>query len=110
MQSYGTYLGKEEQITLNAVCPHVVRTPISAHKPDFYSKVESLGLFTPLENVMEVFARLLEDDQTSGGAFEVGPNYHKNGAVSRSPVEPLDAETAKLAEVLYLMGSRLQEP
>lgn len=93
-RSYGAYL-PEEHITLNAVCPNVVRTPIST--TDFYDKLEAEGLLTPMSSVVNAFEKLL-DGKFSGQCLEAGPN---GGIEFRQPAEHLDRETAKLMELLY---------
>ncbi|KAK5689726.1 hypothetical protein LTR97_012725 [Elasticomyces elasticus] len=101
VRSYGKYL-PEEGITLNAVCPNVVRTNISTDA--FYSQLESQGLLTPMESVIDAFERLL-DGKESGECLEVGP---KGNVVLRQPAEHLDAESGKIMETLYHRGRPLQ--
>jgi NAD(P)-dependent dehydrogenase (short-subunit alcohol dehydrogenase family) len=71
VRTYGTYLAKEEAITINAICPNVVRTHIST--PAFYQKLEDKDLLTPVERVIEAFEGLLGEDKRSGLCFEIGP-------------------------------------
>ncbi|KAK5732719.1 hypothetical protein LTR17_010274 [Elasticomyces elasticus] len=101
VRSYGEYL-PEEGITLNAVCPNVVRTNISTDS--FYSQLESQGLLTPMESVIEAFERLL-DGKESGVCLEVGP---KGNVVLREPAKHLDPESGKIMEMLYHRGRPLQ--
>ncbi|KAI7227394.1 hypothetical protein KC330_g8421 [Hortaea werneckii] len=102
-RSYGAYL-PEEHITLNAVCPNVVRTSISTI--DFYDKLEAKGLLTPMSSVVDAFEKIL-DRKISGQCLEAGPN----GRVDfRQPAEHLDHETAELMELLYERAHPLHQP
>ncbi|KAI7335719.1 hypothetical protein KC315_g3060 [Hortaea werneckii] len=102
-RSYGAYL-PEEQITLNAVCPNVVRTSISTE--DFYDKLEANGLLTPMSSVVNAFEKIL-DREFSGQCLEAGPS----GRVDfRNPAEHLDHETAELMELLYERAHPLHQP
>lgn len=58
-----------QHITLNAICPGIVKTNISTG--DWYEKVEKEGLFVPMDSVMECFESLLGANKTSGEAIEV---------------------------------------
>ncbi|KAK5213460.1 hypothetical protein LTR72_000315 [Exophiala xenobiotica] len=91
-RSYGHYL-PEEKITMNAVCPNVIRTGISTSA--FYDSLEGTGLLAPIEGVVDTFEKLLGTDATSGECFEVGPNYKSQGAVPRKAPEFLDKESEK---------------
>ncbi|RMY83973.1 hypothetical protein D0861_07177 [Hortaea werneckii] len=102
-RSYGAYL-PEERITLNAVCPNVVRTSISTE--DFYDKLEAKGLLTPMSSVVNAFEKIL-DREFSGQCLEAGPS----GRVDfRNPAEHLDRETAELMELLYERAHPLHQP
>ncbi|OAL37419.1 hypothetical protein AYO20_03268 [Fonsecaea nubica] len=107
VRSYGKYL-PEEKITMNAACPNVVRTNISAG--EFYEKLDKEGLLTPIEGVIGVFEKLLGSDATSGETFEIGPNYKDQGAVPRKGIEWLDKETERCFELLYHRSHPLHEP
>ncbi|TKA23047.1 hypothetical protein B0A50_07363 [Salinomyces thailandicus] len=102
-RSYGTYL-PEEFITLNAVCPNVVRTNISSS--DFYEKMEAAGLLTPMSSVIEAFERFI-DGGMSGQCLEAGP---KGNLVVRAPAEYLDRETEEIMGMLYERAHALHEP
>ncbi|KAI7217979.1 hypothetical protein KC333_g3891 [Hortaea werneckii] len=102
-RSYGAYL-PEEHITLNAVCPNVVRTSISTG--EFYDKLEAKGLLTPMSSVVNAFEKLL-DGKFSGQCLEAGPN---GGIDFRQPAEHLDRETAELMELLYERAHPLRQP
>jgi hypothetical protein len=54
---------------MNAVCPNVIRTNISS--PAFYDKLDSMGLLTPMEGLIEAFESILGANNTSGEIFEV---------------------------------------
>ena len=87
VRGFGKYL-PEEQITMNAVCPHVVRTNMS---PDaFYDKIQDLGLMTPMSSVIEALQSMLGNNDISGECFEVGP---RSGYTIKSPPEYSDEET-----------------
>ena len=103
VRSYGKYL-PEEGITLNAVCPNVVRTQISTS--DFYDTVDGQGILTPLKNVVDAFESFLDND-TSGECMEVGPN---GGFSPKAPAPHLDKETTKILDMIYTRSHRLHEP
>jgi NAD(P)-dependent dehydrogenase (short-subunit alcohol dehydrogenase family) len=103
VRSYGKYL-PEEYITLNAVCPNVVRTSISVK--EFYDNVESLGVLTPMKDVVDAFASFLDND-TSGECMEVGPN---GGFSAKAPAPHLDKETTNILQMIHDRSHRLHEP
>ncbi|GAB7356563.1 hypothetical protein MBLNU459_g7297t1 [Dothideomycetes sp. NU459] len=70
VRSFGKHLPKE-QITLNAICPNIVRTSISTG--DFYDKAEDKGLLISVDTLVEAFESLLGSSQISGEALEVLP-------------------------------------
>lgn len=100
VRSYGKHL-VEEKITLNAICPNVVRTNISSDA--FYDKLEPRGLITPVENLIKVFDSLLGANEVSGETFEVGPV----GTQSRPVPDYMDDETKELCEILLDRGRPL---
>jgi len=102
VRSFGKYL-PEEQITMNAVCPNVIKTNISA--PAFYDKLEGMGLLTPMQGLIEAFESILGSNETSGEIFEVGPN---GGYQIKSPPEFLDSESKKVIDLLYERAHPLQ--
>ncbi|KAK5237928.1 hypothetical protein LTR47_001021 [Exophiala xenobiotica] len=106
-RSYGHYL-PEEKITMNAVCPNVIRTGISTSA--FYDSLEGTGLLAPIEGVVDTFEKLLGTDATSGECFEVGPNYKSQGAVPRKAPEFLDKESEKVCDLIYKRSHKLHEP
>jgi len=103
VRSYGKYL-PEESITINAICPNVIRTSISTDV--FYEKMATLGLMTPIENVVDAFASCLDGD-ISGECLEVGPN---GGFPAKAPTPHLDKETTKTLEMINERSHRLHEP
>ena len=56
-------------ITLNAICPGIVKTNIGTG--DFYEQVEREGLLVPMEILLNSFESLMGPDGTSGEAIEV---------------------------------------
>ncbi|KAF5010945.1 hypothetical protein FDECE_2908 [Fusarium decemcellulare] len=70
VRSYGKYL-TEEKITLNAICPTIVKTGISSGA--FYDKADAKGLLVTLESLVDSFEALLGADTTTGEAIEVLP-------------------------------------
>jgi len=107
VRSFGKYL-PEEKITLNAVCPNVIRTNISTGA--FYDVLEKEGLLTPIEGVIETFEKLLGPNTTSGEIFEIGPNYANEGAMPRKAPEYLDKASEKTFDMLYERGRPLHQP
>ncbi|EMC95279.1 hypothetical protein BAUCODRAFT_149282 [Baudoinia panamericana UAMH 10762] len=103
IRSFGKYL-PEEHITLNAVCPNVVRTGISTSA--FYDKLESQGLLTPMKPVIDAFEKFLDSD-ISGECWEAGP---KGDLVKREAAEYLDRESGLLMDMLYERGHGLHQP
>ncbi|KAF5599670.1 15-hydroxyprostaglandin dehydrogenase [Fusarium pseudoanthophilum] len=61
----------EEAITLNAICPTIVKTGISTG--DFYDKADAKGLLITIESLVKAFENLLGDCETSGEAIEILP-------------------------------------
>ena len=106
VRSFGKYL-PEEKISLNAVCPNVIRTNISTGA--FYDSLEEKGLLTPMEGVIDTFEKLLNED-TSGEIFEIGPHYKEQGAVTRKAPEYLDEDSEKVFDMLYQRGRPLHQP
>jgi len=107
VRSYGSYL-PSEKITLNAANPNVVRTNISTGP--FYESLAAKSLLTPIEGVVEVFEKLLGDNATSGGCFEIGPNYETQGIVLRHAPEFLDTESKEACDLVEARGRSLQLP
>ena len=60
---------------MNAVCPNVIRTNISA--PAFYDKLDKLNLLTPMQGLIEAFESMLGSNDTSGEIFEA--SLSRNG-------------------------------
>ena len=103
VRSYGKYL-PEEKITLNAVCPNVVRTGISTSQ--FYDSMEEAKLLTPMKSVVDAFEHFVDND-ISGECMEMGPNA---GFTRRAPAEHLDKESGLVMEKLYGRALPLHQP
>ncbi|KAF5017646.1 hypothetical protein F66182_10396 [Fusarium sp. NRRL 66182] len=61
----------EEAITLNTICPTIVKTGISTG--DFYDKADAKGLLITVETLVEAFENILGDCTMSGEAIEILP-------------------------------------
>ncbi|KAF4981101.1 hypothetical protein FDECE_17747, partial [Fusarium decemcellulare] len=70
VRSLGSSL-PEHKITLNAICPGIVKTSISSG--DFYEKVDRDGLLVPMQSIMDSFEALMGANTASGDAIEVLP-------------------------------------
>lgn len=70
VRTFGKYL-PEEKITLNAVCPNIVKTNISTG--DFYERAGAKGLLINVESLVQSFESLLDANDTSGEAIEILP-------------------------------------
>ena len=103
VRSYGKYL-PDEKITLNAVCPNVVRTNLSAAA--IFDQMEEKGILTPLDRVVEAFESLLGVSDVSGEIFEVGPN---GGYQVRKAAEYLNEESRLACDMLYNVALPLQQ-
>jgi hypothetical protein len=71
VRTYGYFLPKED-ITLNAICPHVVRTGISTALW-WYDDLEKRGLLTDINNVVAGFEDYMGKSTRSAECFEAGP-------------------------------------
>ncbi|EXJ71204.1 uncharacterized protein A1O5_06198 [Cladophialophora psammophila CBS 110553] len=69
-RSFGKYL-PEEKITLNAICPNIVRTNISTG--EFYQNADARGLLIHVDSLVEAFESLLGASDVSGEAIEILP-------------------------------------
>lgn len=108
VRSYGKYL-PSEKITLNAITPNVIRTNISTQQ--FYDKLDSEGLLTPIEGVVDAFENLLGDNPMSGECLESGPNYAKGqGLVHPKFVDFVDEESRTVFDKLEVRALPLQVP
>jgi NAD(P)-dependent dehydrogenase (short-subunit alcohol dehydrogenase family) len=70
VRSFGEHLPKE-RITLNTICPNIVKTSIS--ESSFYEKANEKGLLTEVDTLLDAFESLLGDSDISGAAVEVLP-------------------------------------
>jgi len=89
VRTYGKYL-PEEKITLNAVCPNVVRTHISTEA--FYDQIDARGLMVPMSYLLDTFSGWLGSDTTSGQLVECGPK----GSRVFEPPQFMDKESEEL--------------
>ena len=72
VRTYGIIV-PDEQITLNAICPQVVRTGISKHTPWFYDELEKRGLLVDVGRVVDGFEEFMGGGTRSAGCYVVGP-------------------------------------
>lgn len=93
-RAYGEIL-PFENVTFNAICPHVVRTNISS-STSFYDELEKQGLMTDIQNVVAGFEEFLGTTDRSGQCFEVGPRASR--VVSFMPY--MDEETRVSSEAV----------
>lgn len=100
VRSYGKHL-LAEAITLNAICPDVVRTNISTGV--FYDQMEQRNLLVPMKSVVEAFERCLDTD-ISGETLEIEPH---SGITHRSAPEPIDQDAADTMALLHQRGASL---
>lgn len=103
VRSYGKHL-PEEGITLNAVCPNVVRTGID--DAAFYAKLDQEGLLTEIEDVVDAFESFVDNDM-SGECAEVGPN---GGFTIKPPIAYLDRESEQVVNYIAQGHRHIQEP
>jgi NAD(P)-dependent dehydrogenase (short-subunit alcohol dehydrogenase family) len=92
-RSYGALL-KNENITLSALAPNVVRTSISSST--FYDQMEKQGLLTPMESVLKAFNDMVEGND-SGAVYECGPD---GGWSKRPRTKYLDAKSGQCCDLL----------
>jgi hypothetical protein len=71
VRSFGKHLPREN-ITLNAICPGIIRTNINAGS-DWYANAEAKGLIVPIENLLAAFESLLGGSDVSGECLEIPP-------------------------------------
>jgi len=104
VRSFGKYL-PEEQITMNAVSPNVIRTNISTGA--FYDSLDAKKLLTPMKGLIDAFETMLGENDTSGEIFEIPPNGKYN--IRKAP-EYLDAESEEVCKLLYHRARPLHQP
>ena len=102
VRTYGQIV-PAEQITLNAICPHVVRTGISKHTPWFYDELEKKGLLVDISRVVVGFEEFLGKNEESGTCFEVGPR----GSRRVQFMDYFDEETKAGCDAATARSSRL---
>lgn len=100
-RAYGRYLPREG-ITLNIICPHIVRTNISTDK--FYQQVEERDLLTPMSSITDGFEVLLNGNQ-SGVVMDCGPH----GPVPRDGLEFVDEKAKLTCDILEPRALPLSE-
>ena len=100
-RSYGRWL-PQEKITLNAICPHVVRTGISK-VAGFYEDLEKRGLMTDINRVVAGFEEFMGTSDRSGNCLEVGP---KGNRVC-GPWDYMDEETKLGCDAVVERSGRL---
>lgn len=93
VRSFGKDL-PTQGITLNAVCPNVVRTMIN--HTSFYDLLGEQGLLTDVKDVVDAFESFIDNDM-SGECAEVGPN---GGFTIRAPAEYLDPESERVVQYI----------
>jgi cold shock CspA family protein len=103
VRSYGKYM-REENITLNAVCPHVARTNISTGP--FYDDLQGKGLLTPMEGIVDAFMHFVNHSDQSGECLEIGP---VGTFRAREAPSVLNKESEDLNDLLYHRGHPLHE-
>lgn len=101
----GKYL-PQEGITINAVCPNVVRTNIFSG--DFYDKMEAKGILTDMSGVLQAFQATMGDSKMSGECLEVGPGG--SGFTVRAEAAVQDVESQQALEMIYERSRQLVEP
>lgn len=102
VRSAGKYL-PGDGITLNAVCPNVVRTQINSGS--FYEKLAEKKLLTDIKEVVDAFESFVDNDM-SGECAEVGPN---GGFTIKAPAEYLDPESEQVVQYISNGGFRTPE-
>ena len=103
--SFGKYL-PEEKITLNGICPNIIKTNISTG--DFYENAESRNLLVPMENLVAAVESLLGDSDVSGECFEIPPAYDgKYRIVPRA--DYFNKETEESMEITKMRSHKLHE-
>src|ERR1700760_2624619 len=91
----------QEHITINAICPNVVRTNISTS--EFYGALKAKGILTPMETLIEQFESLMGVDKRTGFIVECGPR----GVRWREPLDFMDVESEETCNMLRARGTRL---
>lgn len=103
--SFGKYL-PEEKITLNAICPNIIKTNISTD--EFYDKAKARNLLVPMENLVAAVESLLDDSDVSGECFEIPPAY--DGKYRIAPrLEYLNKETEESVDITKERSRKLHQ-
>lgn len=77
VRSFGKHLPKE-QVTLNAICPAILRTGIAAGRSDWYESAEKKGLIVKMESLLNAVESLLGASDVSGECLEIPPGKIDN--------------------------------
>ncbi|EXJ92464.1 hypothetical protein A1O3_01015 [Capronia epimyces CBS 606.96] len=96
VRGFGKHLARE-QITLNAVCPSVVRTTMTSTS-GFSEKLDRLGLLTPMSSVIDAYKSMLGNSQVSGECFEAGPHGYKIKSAAEYSDEDMKRTMAIISE------------
>ncbi|KAK3719080.1 hypothetical protein LTR37_004644 [Vermiconidia calcicola] len=102
VRTYG-YLLPGEDVTFNAICPHVVRTGIAKNAPTFYDDLEKDDLLTDINNVVAGFETFLGESTKSGECLEVGPRRTRTIQF----MDFSDEETKKGVDATYVRSAKL---
>lgn len=102
-RTYGARL-PAEKITLNAICPHIVRTGLSKSTV-FYEDLEKRNLLTDINRILDGFEEFMGQSTKSGECLEAGPK------VSRivTFMDYIDEETRLGCEAVGQRNARLWE-
>jgi NAD(P)-dependent dehydrogenase (short-subunit alcohol dehydrogenase family) len=103
VRSYGKHL-PEEHITLNAICPHVVRTNMST--PPFYNDLQDKDLLTQMKEVVHAFMHFVDHSDQSGECLEIGP---VGTFKVREAPSALNEESKTLNGLISIRGRPLHE-
>lgn len=96
----------QENITLNAICPGIVRTGISKHAPWYHDEATKRGCLVEMEQMMDGFSMLLGAEPMSGECIEV---VAKHGArVVKFP--PASKESEIGGEISYSRNRHFHDP
>lgn len=106
VRSFGTYLGDDEKITLNVICPNKIRTGIAA--PETFDKVEAAGVeLVPVEWLTEAVGKLLGSNDVSGTVFEIAPRI---GCFVRDPPDFVNLDSKISGEMTMDLARHIHHP
>ncbi|KAH7379076.1 glucose 1-dehydrogenase [Cadophora sp. MPI-SDFR-AT-0126] len=105
VRTYGVIIA-QENITLNAVCPGIVETGISAHAPWYHAEARKRGCLVEMSQIMDAFSMLMGGEKMSGQCVEV---VAKHGArVVNFP--PASKESDIGGEISYKRNRPFHDP